>query len=167
VSHDIIPDTDAHTEGLDDIEDVLSSFASSCFAAGDKCSLNSVRPTSVFNFTQPVALLQAIDTTLDALYSRPVPVFDLAVPTVAQAFNLRGLLFGHMYSIASWPALADHLAAAFAGNFTGIVDVTMVKVNAQDATKPDSSGRARDVIFVRVSTPFVDAHILTFYSAQT
>jgi hypothetical protein len=89
--------------------------------------------------------------TLDALYAKPMPIFDLPVPTVMHASNLRGLLFGHMYSITSWPVLAEHLAAAFSGNFTGIVNATMIKVHAEDVTKPDSSAYATDVIFVRVS----------------
>jgi hypothetical protein len=146
-----VPIADEGTGVMENVDDVLSSFASSCFAAGASCSLNAVRPSAAFRFTRPAALLEAIDTTLDALYAKPVPILDLPVPAVARASNLRVLLFGHMYSIASWPALADHLAAAFSGNFTGIVAATMGKAHAADATKPDSSAYAKDAIFVRVS----------------
>jgi hypothetical protein len=140
--------------GIEDIDEVLSSFASSCFAAGKNCTLNAFTPNSVFNFTRPAALLQAIDTTLDALYAKPVPVYDLAVPSVVTASNLRTLLFQAMYSMARWPEYAERLAAVFNGNFTGLLNATMVKVNPEHAKRLDSSDFSVNVIFVRLSFIF-------------
>jgi hypothetical protein len=133
---------------LDNVDDVLSSFATSCFYAGTNCTLNALAPNKVLNFTSPKALLNAIDTTLDALYASPVPIFDLPTPAVANAGNLRAVLFRSMYKIDSWPALAEHLAAAFTGNFTGIVNATTAKVDPASAHKPDSSSSSTMAIFV-------------------
>jgi hypothetical protein len=142
-------------EGLDNVDDVLESFASSCHKAGSNCTLNSFRPNSVLNFTSPVALLSAIDTTLDNLYTKPAPVFDLPVPAVATASDIRGLLFNAMYSITKWPELAEHLAAAFNGNYTGIVHATMEKVDSANVKKPDGSTFSSNAIFVSFSFPAV------------
>jgi hypothetical protein len=79
-----------------------------------------------------------------------VPIYDLAVPAVATASNLRSLLFGAMYKVTSWPELAEHLSAMFTGNFTGVVNATVVKVDPEHAKKPDRSGYSTDVIFVRL-----------------
>jgi hypothetical protein len=136
-------------EGLDNVDDVLRSFASSCYDAKENCTLNDLKPNSVLNFTGPNALLSAIDDTLDSLYSSPVPVYDLDVPAIATSSSLRSLMFRAMYSIDSWPSLADHLANVFQGNYTGIVNATIVKVIPEDVEKPDSSTLANNVITVR------------------
>jgi hypothetical protein len=141
--------TYGRTEGLDNVDDVLESFASSCYKAGSNCTLNSFKPNSVLNFTGPAALLSAIDTTLDSLYVKPVSILDLLIPATT---NVRGLLLGAMYSMARWPNLAEHLAAAFNGNFTGIVNTTMQKVDAANAKRPDSSNFSEKVIFVIISS---------------
>jgi ATP-dependent phosphoenolpyruvate carboxykinase len=142
-------------EGLDNIDDVLESFASSCYNAGSNCALNSFKPNSVLNFTRPSALLSAIDNILDSLYARPVPIFDLPVPATVTASNVRGLLFRAMYSITKWPQLAEDLAAAFNGNFTSIVNATMQKVNVASVQKPDDSTFSTNVIFVSLSLIFM------------
>jgi hypothetical protein len=129
---------------------VLRSFASSCYDAKENCTLNALKPNSVLNFTGPDALLSAIDHTLDSLYNSPVPIYDLDVPAVATSSSLRYLLFRGMYSIDSWPTLADHLAHMFQGNYTGIVNATMNKVVANDATKPDDSIFSVHVVTVRL-----------------
>jgi hypothetical protein len=104
----------------------------------------------MLNFTSPKALLDAIDTTLDALYASPVPIFDLPTPAVATAANLRALLFISMYGIGFWPALAEHLAATFSGNFTGIVRATTTTTaDPTSAHQPDGSLFSTYIIFVR------------------
>jgi hypothetical protein len=56
-----------------------------------------------------------------------------------------------MYSITKWPELAEHLTAAFNGNYTGIVNATMEKVDAANVKKPDSSTFSSNAIFVSFS----------------
>jgi hypothetical protein len=63
--------------------------------------------------------------------------------------NLRALLFDSMYSIRFWPALAEHLAAAFSGNFSGIVRATTTTADPASAHQPDSSLFSTYIIFVR------------------
>jgi hypothetical protein len=146
--------------GLDNVDDVLTAFATSCFHAGANCTLNALAPNKVLNFTSPKALLDAIDATLDALYASPVPIFDLPTPAVATAANLRALLFISMYSIGFWPALAEHLAAAFSGDFTGIVRATTTTADPASANQPDGSLFSTYIIFVR-RRPFGAAGTLT------
>ena len=136
-------------EGLDNIDDVLVSFASSCLAAGANCTLNS----GTHKYASAGELLAKIDQTLDALYAKPVPVLDLDVPAVATAKNLREVMFGAMYSIKSWPVLAEHLQAAFSGNFSGIVNATMPRVNPAHVGQPDSTTPSTFPIFVRPRAP--------------
>jgi hypothetical protein len=121
-------------EGLDDADNVLKLFTSSCVSAGRNCSLNTK-----YKFETGEQLLAKIDQTLDSLYTQPVPIFDLEVPAVATAANLRALLFRSMYSMASWPGLSEDLAAAFDGNFTGIVNRTQPRVSSEHVGKPDGS----------------------------
>jgi hypothetical protein len=135
-------------EGLNNVDDVLVSFATSCYEAGLNCTLNAFPPNALLNFTSPEALLSAIDITLDNLYAKPVPIYSLPTPAVATVSNFRRLLFSAMYNIGKWPALAEHLAAAFNGNFTGIVNATMQKVDAVNLQRSDSSRWANSVIFV-------------------
>lgn len=141
--------SEAFEEGLDNVDDVLSSFASSCLAAGANCTLNS----GAHKFASAGELLAKIDQTLDELYVKPVPVFDLDVPAVATANNLREVLFSAMYGIKNWPVLAEHLQAAFSGNFSGIMNATMPRVNPAHVGQPDSTTPSTLPIFVRPRLP--------------
>lgn len=135
---------EASQEGLDNVDDVLSSFASSCIKAGKNCTLNS----SPHNFSTADGILSKIDDTLNSLYAHPVPILDLDIPAIATAANLRGLMFSAMYSISNWPNLAEHLQAAFNGNFTGLVNATLSRVDAKHAKERDSASSSTMAIFV-------------------
>ncbi|KZT30760.1 hypothetical protein NEOLEDRAFT_1126381 [Neolentinus lepideus HHB14362 ss-1] len=121
---------EAYHEGLDNIDDVLSSFARSCASAGSSCALSHMDAPSI---------LSSIDTLIDTLYANPVPVTDLQAPAVATAANFRQLLFGSMYRIQTWTDLAEHIYNGLQGNFSGIVKATTSKVNASGAYIPDAS----------------------------
>jgi hypothetical protein len=156
-----------NAEGLDDIDAVLDSFATSCFNAGSNCTLNAFKPNDVLNFTSPKALLDAIDATLDSLYTSPVPIFDLPLPAVATAAYLRAQLFSSMYSMKSWPTLAEHLAAAFTGNFTGLVNASTVQLKPESVHKPDSSSNSVFAIFVSLDPMLSLLNALTFRCSAT
>ncbi|KDQ62976.1 hypothetical protein JAAARDRAFT_28963 [Jaapia argillacea MUCL 33604] len=137
--------TKAFDEGLDDIENVLSSFASACSSAGDACALSHLKPSEIlFN----------IDQMLDYLYYNPTPITDLRTPTIATAANLRGLLFRSMYKIQTWPDLAAHLDQAFRGNFSGIVNATMPHIDGEGALKNDESTYSTQPIFCSDTKPY-------------
>lgn len=145
-----------YTEGLQDTDNVLFSFASSCLAAGGNCTLNNDA-----KITSTSALLSKIDQTIDSLYAKPVPILDLGIPAIATAWNLRRVLFQGMYSIAAWPTLAQRLSEGFSGNFTGIVDATLSRIHAESATKPDQSSHSVYAIIVRPCPMFTatQAHL--------
>ncbi|TFK56596.1 alpha/beta-hydrolase [Heliocybe sulcata] len=121
---------EAYHEGLDNVDDVLSSFAHSCASAGDACPLSYMDAPSI---------LSSIDNLINTLYTNPAPVTDLDVPAVATAANVRQLLFHSMYKIQTWPDLAEHIYNGLQGNFTGIVNATTSKVNPNGASLPDTS----------------------------
>jgi hypothetical protein len=131
--------------GLQDIDNVLFSFASTCLAAGSNCTLNSPE-----KFASASSLLAKIDETIDTLYAHPVPIYNMDVPAVVSAANIRRLLFTHMYAVGAWPALAKHLSAAFAGNYTSIARATTPRINAGSELKKDQSSFAISAIIVRV-----------------
>ncbi|EIN04768.1 hypothetical protein PUNSTDRAFT_55444 [Punctularia strigosozonata HHB-11173 SS5] len=120
----------AFHEGLDDVDNVFASFARSCSGAGDACALSHLAPTEI---------VSATDALIDDLYLKPRPVFGLGQPAIATAQNVRDIVFRSVYSITSWPDLAVHLSEAFQGNFTGLVNVTMPKVDREGGSQPDDS----------------------------
>lgn len=130
-------------EGLQDVDDVLGSFASSCLAAGPNCTLNVKH-----NLPSTSALLSKIDATLDTLYRKPVPVYGMDVPAVATAYNLRTLMFQSMYNIRTWDALAERLSEAFEGNFTQIADRTLPRVPPDGGRRSDSSAYPGSAVMV-------------------
>jgi hypothetical protein len=136
--------------GLQDIDNVLFSFASTCLAAGSNCTLNSSG-----KFASASSLLAKIDETIDTLYAHPVPIYDMDVPAVVSAANMRRLLFNNMYAVGAWPALAKHLSAAFAGNFTSIAQATTPRITAGSELKKDQSAFAVSAIIVRTESLFM------------
>jgi hypothetical protein len=143
--------------GLNDIDKVLESFAQSCFDAKENCTLNTPPKVpvlaestkSTFKFTSPSTLLQAIDRTLDELYTTPLAVPGLPVPAFATPTTLRTYLFTHTYSINSWPELADRLSEVlYKGNWTELVAPTP---NAEHKNQPDNSPFVTNVILVSAS----------------
>ncbi|EPQ60477.1 alpha/beta-hydrolase [Gloeophyllum trabeum ATCC 11539] len=135
----------AYHEGLDNIDDVLSSFATACEATGDACALSYMAAPEI---------LGAIDQMIDSLYAKPVPVTGLRVPAVAKASHVRQLLFNNMYRIQSWPDLAEHLYNGLRGNFSGIVNATSPKVDPNGASLPDRSEHATYPIFCSDTKPY-------------
>lgn len=125
------------------MDNILLSFSSSCLDAGPNCTLNADS-----TFDSPSALLSKLDATIDMLYAHPVPVYNHRVPAVATAKNIRYLLFFSMYSIQSWPKLAEILQQTFKGNFTDLVHVTAHPIRVEDAHKPDSSMLSIQAIYV-------------------
>jgi len=68
---------------------------------------------------------------------------------VATASDLRSALGGAMYSINSWPLLADGLALALTGNFTPIVSMVRPWLSKSNGDAPVNSPYAQEVISVR------------------
>lgn len=116
--------------------------------AGPNCTLNVGS-----KFDSASALLKQIDSTVDALYVHPAPVYGLEVPGIVTARNLRLLLFSSMYKIASWPALSNILLQAFEGELADVMQLTTVPVQGESANKSDSSGLATHAIVVRKVIP--------------
>ncbi|KDQ62913.1 hypothetical protein JAAARDRAFT_188552 [Jaapia argillacea MUCL 33604] len=134
---------------LIDLNNVLTSFASSCSSAGEGCVLSHLKPTEI---------LAKIDDTIDYLYYNPVPITDLRVPTILTASHLRGMLFQDMYKIQTWPQLAEHLDQAFKGNFSGIASATMPTVHGDGYQKHDGSNYAHQAILCADMKPYSADH---------
>jgi hypothetical protein len=132
-------------EGPQDVDNVLFSFASTCLAAGANCTLNFGD-----KFDSVSSLLAKIDETLDVLYAHPVPVYDMDQPVVVTAANLRQLMFQAMYKVSNWQLLAEHLNAAFHGNYTGIAKGTTLRVQRESSHKQDGSSFSALAIVVRL-----------------
>ncbi|KAL8291844.1 hypothetical protein RQP46_002102 [Phenoliferia psychrophenolica] len=136
--------------GLDDVEDVYTNFAKSCANAKENCALASLGSAD--------AILAAVDGVVDALYHSPVALATLPeADFVGRAHHARSLLFTSAYSIRTWPALAEHFAAAHFHNFTGLVNATLSYLPegvAKAAKEPDSSARATMAITCADSRPY-------------
>lgn len=120
----------------------LRGFTSSCFAAKENCSLNSL------SFTSAEALSQAIGNTVDTLYASPVAIEDLAFPTIVTASDLRFILGWAMYSVTRWPLLSDLLVSVISGDLTLLATLTKPWVDATYAGLPDTGTFAQQIIFV-------------------
>ncbi|TFK45299.1 hypothetical protein OE88DRAFT_1640078 [Heliocybe sulcata] len=130
---------------FNDVDNVLFSFAESCVQAGGACALSSLSPSEI---------VARVDETIELVYYTPQPVTDLPVPAVATAANLRKLIFDAMYKIQKWGDLAVHLDNAFHGNFTGVVNETMVKVDPEGRSKPDYSSYSGNTIRCTDAKPY-------------
>ncbi|KZT28847.1 hypothetical protein NEOLEDRAFT_783819 [Neolentinus lepideus HHB14362 ss-1] len=117
--------------------DILQGFADNCASAGDACALLNMTSTDI---------ISKINSTLDSLYYNPVHVTDLGYPAVADAGILREVMFRALYSVQTWPMLAEVLAAAFAGNYTPAVSRVLPSLSATSAMQPDDSSYAGTLI---------------------
>lgn len=142
---------------LEDVGNLLSSFASSCLAAGSNCALNSGS-----KFASASALLARIDEALDALYDKPAAVYGLDTPAIATAADLRTLLYHSMYHIKTWGDLAQRLSEAFDVDFTRIVNTTRPKIHPESVSDPEISTFATHAIAVspmmHLTLPFPHLH---------
>jgi len=127
------------------VDNVLFSFAESCVEVGDSCALS---------FLSPSEIVSRIDETIESLYYTPQPINDLPVPAVATANNVRSLIFQAMYKIQTWGDLAVHLENAFKGNFSGVVNETMLRVDPGGGSKPDYSSYSGNTIRCTDAKPY-------------
>jgi hypothetical protein len=99
---------------MEDTQRTLETFAQSCLDAKENCTLNA-RPassTTNFKFTSTTSLMSAIGKKLDEIYLTPIPVPGLPNPGTALVTpsTLRNLVFGLVWTIPTWPLLADQLS---------------------------------------------------------
>ncbi|KAH8826453.1 hypothetical protein DL96DRAFT_1608022 [Flagelloscypha sp. PMI_526] len=101
--------------GLDNINDVLQEFASTCVLAGqDVCALAHLGSAE--------NILQALNELVDSLYFNPRPLLGAGYPSLVEAHHLRAFLYVTTYAIASWPEAAKLLNDAIMNSdFSGIV----------------------------------------------
>lgn len=129
-------------EGLDDTDKVFEAFASTCIKAGQNCSLNAL-----YNFNNSAALVSKVDSTIDSLYSNPLPGY-IGEPVVANAATLRQIIFSGSFFSVQWPELASVLGDVMQGNVTSLLALTTQRISDQLAGLPDGSPFAQNAIFV-------------------
>ncbi|EPQ50268.1 hypothetical protein GLOTRDRAFT_123620 [Gloeophyllum trabeum ATCC 11539] len=130
---------------FNDIDNVLYSFAESCVSSGSACALSAMSPSEI---------VSKLDETIESLYYNPQPITDLPAPAVATARNIRQLVFSAMYRIKDWPDLAVHLDNAFKGNYSGVVNASMVHIDPEGASKLDYSSYSGNTIRCTDAKPY-------------
>lgn len=127
-------------QGLDDLENLYQTFATSCASHTDACALSSIGSGP--------DIISAIDKLIDNLYDHPEAVFGLGNPGVVEARDLRKIIFGSMYDIRAWPGLAQLVMPALNGTWSPLLQAAQVVIQPDAASKNDSSIFAAPAIYV-------------------
>src|SRR4051794_24289540 len=105
------------TEAFTDTDKIFTSFVEECFAAKDKCPLNSIGEKP---FSTATELKTHIDDFLEKLEEEPIPVYFTNTnygSITRQSIETNGILPA-CYKPLVWPTLAQNLAELLKGNAT-------------------------------------------------
>ncbi|KAJ6480788.1 Alpha/Beta hydrolase protein [Mycena vitilis] len=102
--------------------EVFEGFVTNCVSAGpERCALMTTVNTTAAQISARIWSLSSLLATTPLPVPHPV---DGAVPSILHRGHLLGAIFSAMYRPANWPALAEAIVEADAGNGTALAGLS-------------------------------------------